>query len=62
LVAGYDFLDNMMGWVGLKYVAPEFETTFREVKSKSSAGSERQGCASLTSSQREVGPETCPIG
>lgn len=34
LVAGYDFLGDLIGWVGLKYVAPEFETTFREVKSK----------------------------
>jgi hypothetical protein len=32
--AGYDFLGDLIGWVGLRYVAPEFETTFREVKSK----------------------------
>jgi CRISPR-associated protein (TIGR02584 family) len=34
LVAGYDFLADLIEWVGLGYVAPEFETTFREVKSK----------------------------
>src|SRR5207237_10812959 len=34
LVAGYDFLADLIEWVRLEYVAPEFETTFREVKSK----------------------------
>ena len=34
LVAGYDFLADLIEWVKLGYVAPEFETTFREVKSK----------------------------
>lgn len=34
LVAGYDFLADLVGWVGLGFVAPEFQTTFREVKSK----------------------------
>lgn len=34
LVAGYDFLGALVEWVGVGYVAPEFETTFREVKSK----------------------------
>ena len=34
LVAGYDFLADLIEWVKLEYVAPEFETTFREVKSK----------------------------
>lgn len=34
LVAGYDFLADLTKWVGLGFVAPEFQTTFREVKSK----------------------------
>jgi CRISPR-associated protein (TIGR02584 family) len=34
LVVGYDFLADLIEWVRLGYVAPEFETTFREVKSK----------------------------
>lgn len=34
LVAGYDFLKELIGWVGLGYVAPEFVETFREVKAK----------------------------
>lgn len=34
LVAGYDFLADLIEWVRLGYVAPELETTFREVKSK----------------------------
>jgi CRISPR-associated protein (TIGR02584 family) len=34
LVTGYDFLTKLVEWVGLSYVETEFETTFREVKSK----------------------------
>lgn len=34
LVAGYEFVADLVEWAGLGYVAPEFETTFREVKSK----------------------------
>jgi CRISPR-associated protein (TIGR02584 family) len=33
-VTGYDFLAGLSEWVGLGFVAPEFQTTFREVKSK----------------------------